>query len=33
VIKLRPPLVFSDGDAAQVCSALESILREDPAQP
>jgi 4-aminobutyrate aminotransferase-like enzyme len=33
VIKLRPPLIFSEADAAQFCSAVASILREDPAQP
>jgi 4-aminobutyrate aminotransferase-like enzyme/Ser/Thr protein kinase RdoA (MazF antagonist) len=33
VIKLRPPLIFSEADAALFCSTLESILREDPAQP
>jgi len=33
VIKLRPPLIFSEADAAHFCSALSSILREDPAQP
>jgi 4-aminobutyrate aminotransferase-like enzyme/Ser/Thr protein kinase RdoA (MazF antagonist) len=33
VIKLRPPLIFSEVDAALFCSALETILREDPAQP
>jgi 4-aminobutyrate aminotransferase-like enzyme len=32
VIKLRPPLVFSEADAALFCSTLELILREDPAQ-
>jgi 4-aminobutyrate aminotransferase-like enzyme/Ser/Thr protein kinase RdoA (MazF antagonist) len=33
VIKLRPPLIFSEGDAGSFCSTLESILAEDPAQP
>ena len=33
VIKLRPPLIFSEADAALFCATLESILREDPAQP
>jgi len=33
VIKLRPPLIFSEADAAYFCSTLELILREDPAQP
>jgi 4-aminobutyrate aminotransferase-like enzyme len=33
VIKLRPPLIFSESDAALFCSAFESILKEDPAQP
>jgi 4-aminobutyrate aminotransferase-like enzyme len=33
VIKLRPPLVFSESDAAQFCQALGRILNEDPAQP
>jgi 4-aminobutyrate aminotransferase-like enzyme/Ser/Thr protein kinase RdoA (MazF antagonist) len=33
VIKLRPPLVFSDTDAALFCSTLEEILGEDPALP
>ena len=33
VIKLRPPLIFSEGDAASFCSAFEAILAEDPAQP
>jgi 4-aminobutyrate aminotransferase-like enzyme/Ser/Thr protein kinase RdoA (MazF antagonist) len=32
VIKLRPPLVFSEGDAELFCVKLESILREDAAQ-
>ena len=32
VIKLRPPLIFSESDAALFCSTFESILREDPAQ-
>jgi hypothetical protein len=33
VIKLRPPLVFCEADAALFCFTFESILREDPAQP
>jgi 4-aminobutyrate aminotransferase-like enzyme/Ser/Thr protein kinase RdoA (MazF antagonist) len=33
VIKLRPPLIFSEGDAALFCSTFESILSEDAAQP
>ena len=33
VIKLRPPLIFSEADAALFCATLESILREDPSQP
>ncbi len=33
VIKLRPPLIFSETDVAHFCSTLSSILREDPAQP
>jgi 4-aminobutyrate aminotransferase-like enzyme len=33
VIKMRPPLIFSEGDAALFCSTFESILAEDPAQP
>ena len=33
VIKLRPPLIFSESDAAHFCSMLDSILAEDPAQP
>ena len=33
VIKLRPPLIFSESDAALFCSTFESILKEDPAQP
>jgi len=33
VIKLRPPLVFSDADAALFTSTLHAILHEDPAQP
>jgi 4-aminobutyrate aminotransferase-like enzyme len=33
VIKLRPPLIFSEGDAASFCAAFEAILAEDPAQP
>ncbi len=33
VIKLRPPLIFSESDAAHFSSTLDSILAEDPAQP
>jgi 4-aminobutyrate aminotransferase-like enzyme/Ser/Thr protein kinase RdoA (MazF antagonist) len=33
VIKLRPPLIFCDSDAAYFCATLERILQEDPAQP
>jgi 4-aminobutyrate aminotransferase-like enzyme/Ser/Thr protein kinase RdoA (MazF antagonist) len=33
VIKLRPPLIFSNSDADLFTSALDKILREDPAQP
>jgi 4-aminobutyrate aminotransferase-like enzyme len=32
VIKLRPPLIFSEEDAALFCSVLEGILGEDPTQ-
>ena len=33
VIKLRPPLIFSQTDADLFVTALEEILREDAAQP
>lgn len=33
VIKLRPPLIFSESDAAYFCQNLDRILQEDPAQP
>ena len=33
VIKLRPPLIFSESDATHFCNTLDRILREDPAQP
>lgn len=33
VIKLRPPLVFSESDADLFVSTLESVLEEDAAQP
>ena len=33
VIKLRPPLIFSESDAAYFCATLDRILAEDPAQP
>jgi 4-aminobutyrate aminotransferase-like enzyme len=32
VIKLRPPLIFSERDAGIFCQTLETILREDAAQ-
>ena len=32
VIKLRPPLIFSDSDADLFTAALNEILHEDPAQ-
>jgi 4-aminobutyrate aminotransferase-like enzyme/Ser/Thr protein kinase RdoA (MazF antagonist) len=32
VIKLRPPLIFSEDDSALFCSVLEGILGEDPTQ-
>jgi 4-aminobutyrate aminotransferase-like enzyme/Ser/Thr protein kinase RdoA (MazF antagonist) len=33
VIKLRPPLIFSDADADLFVTTLDAILDEDPAQP
>ena len=33
VIKLRPPLIFSESDASLFCEALDKILQEDAAQP
>jgi 4-aminobutyrate aminotransferase-like enzyme/Ser/Thr protein kinase RdoA (MazF antagonist)/murein DD-endopeptidase MepM/ murein hydrolase activator NlpD len=33
VIKLRPPLIFSDDDAALFTTTLTSILEEDPSLP
>src|SRR6266700_2717999 len=33
VIKLRPPLVFSEGDADLFLKSLDAILEEDAAQP
>jgi 4-aminobutyrate aminotransferase-like enzyme len=33
VIKLRPPLIFSESDADLFTTTLESILQEDAAQP
>ena len=33
VIKLRPPLIFSDADADLFVTTLKAILDEDPAQP
>jgi 4-aminobutyrate aminotransferase-like enzyme/Ser/Thr protein kinase RdoA (MazF antagonist) len=33
VIKLRPPLIFSESDADLFAATLESILQEDGAQP
>jgi 4-aminobutyrate aminotransferase-like enzyme/Ser/Thr protein kinase RdoA (MazF antagonist) len=33
VIKLRPPLIFSQADADLFVTTLDSILAEDPAQP
>jgi 4-aminobutyrate aminotransferase-like enzyme/Ser/Thr protein kinase RdoA (MazF antagonist) len=33
VIKLRPPLIFSDSDASLFTSTLGEILKEDAAQP
>jgi 4-aminobutyrate aminotransferase-like enzyme/Ser/Thr protein kinase RdoA (MazF antagonist) len=33
VIKLRPPLIFSEADADEFVNTLESVLAEDAAQP
>ena len=33
VLKIRPPLIFSDADADLFVTTLEAILDEDPAQP
>jgi 4-aminobutyrate aminotransferase-like enzyme/Ser/Thr protein kinase RdoA (MazF antagonist) len=33
VVKLRPPLIFSESDATYFCETLNRILQEDPAQP
>jgi 4-aminobutyrate aminotransferase-like enzyme len=33
VIKLRPPLIFSEADANLFAATLEEILGEDAAQP
>jgi 4-aminobutyrate aminotransferase-like enzyme/Ser/Thr protein kinase RdoA (MazF antagonist) len=33
VIKLRPPLIFTDSDADLFTSTLNEVLREDPSQP
>ncbi len=33
VIKIKPPLVFSRGDADRLVETLQIILQEDPAQP
>jgi 4-aminobutyrate aminotransferase-like enzyme len=33
VIKLRPPLIFSEADADLFVEALDSVLQEDAAQP
>jgi 4-aminobutyrate aminotransferase-like enzyme/Ser/Thr protein kinase RdoA (MazF antagonist) len=33
VIKLRPPLLFSEADADLFCATLDTILQEDAAQP
>jgi 4-aminobutyrate aminotransferase-like enzyme len=33
VLKIRPPLIFSDADAGLFVATLEAILDEDPAQP
>jgi 4-aminobutyrate aminotransferase-like enzyme len=33
VIKLRPPLMFSEADADLFVDTLDSVLREDAAQP
>jgi len=33
VIKLRPPLIFSEADANLFCETLDEIMQEDAAQP
>jgi 4-aminobutyrate aminotransferase-like enzyme/Ser/Thr protein kinase RdoA (MazF antagonist) len=33
IIKLRPPLIFSEADADLLVATLDSVLAEDPAQP
>ena len=33
VIKLRPPLIFSEADADLFVEALDLVLQEDAAQP
>ena len=33
VIKLRPPLIFSQADADLFATTLDAVLREDAAQP
>jgi 4-aminobutyrate aminotransferase-like enzyme len=33
VIKLRPPLVFSEADADLFVKTMDTILQEDAAQP
>jgi len=33
VIKLRPPLIFSQADANLFVDTLDKVLKEDPAQP
>jgi 4-aminobutyrate aminotransferase-like enzyme len=33
VIKLRPPLIFSEEDSELLVKTLNSILEEDPAKP
>jgi 4-aminobutyrate aminotransferase-like enzyme len=33
VLKLRPPLIFSEADADLFLATLDAVLGEDPAQP
>jgi 4-aminobutyrate aminotransferase-like enzyme len=33
VLKLRPPLIFSESDADLFLSTLSAVLAEDPSQP
>ena len=33
VLKLRPPLVFTESDADLLATTLDDLLEEDPAQP